>query len=108
MENSHALSFAIGGILSTLAQIAVIIGCIILVTKQKNGATILMLAASILSLFFAIGNFSWTLVASRYGPDSILSWSKIAALIGPLPYILFAVGLLLFAINHVKKQQATG
>ena len=103
MDDSYTLFFALGSILGTLAQLAVIVACIILVSKQKNGGTLLMLIGSILTLVFNILNFSGTLLAGNLGADSILSWTKIFAVIGPIPYILFGVGLLIYAIHHVRK-----
>ncbi|MCL6265632.1 hypothetical protein [Flagellimonas myxillae] len=104
MEDSNMLFYGLGSFLGALAQLAVIVGCIVLVGKRKNTATILMLVASIFSLFFMIGNMLWSVIAGQYGTEAILTWSKLAAVLGPLPYILFAIGLLLYAVNHVKKQ----
>lgn len=108
MEDSTALFYGLGSLLSTLAQLAVILGCIVLINKQKNSATILMLVASVLSFFFAIGNIIWSMITAQYGTESILTWSKIAAVLGPLPYVLFAIGLLLYAVNHVKRRGIVG
>ncbi|MEM7486970.1 MAG: hypothetical protein AAF348_17320 [Bacteroidota bacterium] len=105
MEESHTLFFAIGGILNTLGQLMIIIGCILLTIKQKNIGTIIMLIASILSLFFMIGSFTGNFIAGQYGVDSILSWSKIISVLGPLPYILFAIGLLIYAVKYVDKSK---
>ncbi|MBS9463128.1 hypothetical protein LV716_15060 [Flagellimonas sp. HMM57] len=103
MENSHTLFYAIGGILNALAQLVVIIGCIVLVTKQKNTGTILMLVASILSLLFLIGNFAGNMIAGHYGTDAILLFSKMTAVLTPLPYVLFAAGLLTYGVMYVNK-----
>ncbi|WP_431121638.1 hypothetical protein [Flagellimonas flava] len=103
MDDSYTLFFALGSILGTVAQLAVIIGCIVLVSKQKNAGTLLMLIGSILTLVFNILNFSGSLFAGHRGADSVLSWTKMFAVIGPLPYILFGIGLLVYAIGHVRK-----
>lgn len=103
MDNSQTFIYAIGSLLGVLGQIVVIIACIILISKKKNPATMLMLIASILALVVTILNFSGNIIAAQAGVDSVLTWSKIFALIGPLPYVLFAIGLILFATNHVKK-----
>lgn len=108
MEDSYTLIYALGSILGSLAQVLVIIGCIVLVSKKKNPATILMLVGSILSLVVTVLNFSGTFVAAQHGTDSILTWTKVFAILGPLPYIMFSVGLMLYAINYAKKSPAVG
>ncbi|AWX43026.1 hypothetical protein HME9304_00013 [Flagellimonas maritima] len=100
MEDSHTLYYAFGGILSALGQLALIIGCIVLVIKQKNIGTIIMLVASILSLLFMIASYAGNFIAGSYGTDLILTWSQIIAVVGPIPYILFAAGLLIHAIKY--------
>ena len=47
--------------------------------------------------------YSGTFFAGQQGADSVLSWTKVFAVIGPLPYILFGIGLLVYAIGHVRK-----
>nr|WP_299388864.1 hypothetical protein [Allomuricauda sp.] len=103
MEDSYTFIYALGSILGTLAQLVVIVGCIVLVSKKKNPATIIMLVGSILSLLVSILNFSGTFIAAQYSTDSILTWTKFFAILWPLPYILFAIGLLWYAVNYVKK-----
>ena len=104
MENNEALFFAAGGIFNGIAHLVVIIACIFLVLKRKSAPTILMLIAQLLSLFFYIGSFAWTSLAARQGAESLVQTSKIIAMLGPFPYILFAAGLLWFAINLAKKR----
>ncbi len=105
MDNSQTFIYAIGSLLGVLGQIVVIIACIILISKKKNPATVLMLIASILALVVTVLNFSGNMIAAHNGVDSVLTWSKIFALIGPLPYVLFAIGLMLFVTNHIKKSE---
>ncbi|SHG24469.1 hypothetical protein [Flagellimonas flava] len=103
MDDSQTLIFALGSLLGTLGQLAVIIACIILVSKRKNTATILMLVGSVLGLVFTVLNLSGNILAANGGVESLMTWTKIFALLGPLPYILFGIGLLFYAISFVKK-----
>ncbi|MDC6364992.1 MULTISPECIES: hypothetical protein [Flavobacteriaceae] len=103
MDNTHTIFYAAGGVLNGIAQLIVLIACIVLVIKQKSGATILMLIAQILGLFFSIGGFAWTGLSAQLGPESVLYASKMTAVLSPIPHILFAIGLLLFVFHKVKK-----
>lgn len=105
MEDNQYIFFALGGLMHGITHMAVIIACIILVIKQKNGATILMLIASILTLLFSLGSIVWNQIAARNGAESLVKATKIISVVGALPYILFAIGLLFFVIKHVKKQR---
>ncbi len=105
MENNDSLYFAVGGLFYGLMQLIVLIACIILVLKQRNTATILMLIGQILSIVFSLGRYLWNFLAAQNGVDSVLQAQKIMSMIGPLPYGLFAIGLILFAMNQVKKKR---
>ncbi|MDC6363078.1 MULTISPECIES: hypothetical protein [Flavobacteriaceae] len=105
MENNDSLYFAVGGLFYGLIQLIVLIACIILVLKQRNTATILMLTGQILSIVFSLGGYLWNFLAAKNGVDSLLQANKIMSVVGPLPYGLFAIGLILFAMNQVKKKR---
>jgi hypothetical protein len=104
MDNTDSIYFAASGLLHGIIQLVVIVACIILVAKQKSSATILMLVGQILALLFSMGGYVWNFVAARDGVDSLLMANKIMALLGPLPYAIFAIGLVLYATNQVKKK----
>ncbi|WP_165819378.1 hypothetical protein [Flagellimonas aquimarina] len=74
--------------------------------KQKNSATILMLTASILTLLFSVGSIIWNRIAAYNGAESLVQATKIISILGAIPYILFALGLLLFAVRHLRKSTA--
>ena len=103
MDNSDTLFFAAGGLLNGIAHLLIIIACVVLVIKRKSGPAVLMLAAQVLALLFYVGSLAWTTFAARQGAESLVQTSKILAMLGPLPHILFAVGLLWLAISLVKK-----
>lgn len=104
MENNETFFFAAGGVLNGIAHLTVIIACIILVLKRKSAPTILMLVAQLLVLFLYVGSFAWTAIAARQGAETLVWTSKIIAMLGPFPYILFAAGLLWFVITLAKKR----
>ena len=106
MEN-HTFFYAAGGILNGIAQLVVLIACIVLVIKQKSGSTLMMLVAQILGIFVSVAGLTWTTISAQLGPESVLRASKTMALMGPLPHILFAIGLLWFVYSNVKKRGAT-
>ncbi|RDY61295.1 hypothetical protein [Flagellimonas nanhaiensis] len=106
METNHTFFFAAGGVLNGIAQLVVLIACIILVIKQKSGSTIMMLVAQILGIFVSVGGFTWTALSAQVDPESVLTASKTMALLGPLPHILFAIGLIWFVYSNVKKRES--
>ncbi|PWL38607.1 hypothetical protein DKG77_10130 [Flagellimonas aquimarina] len=106
MENNEYIHFIIGGLLHGISHLAVITACIIMLIKQKNSATILMLTASILTLLFSVGSIIWNRIAAYNGAESLVQATKIISILGAIPYILFALGLLLFAVRHLRKSTA--
>lgn len=103
MENYEAY-FMIGGGLSTLGKLILVLACGILLTKQKNLATILMFSGSVLSIVFSLVIMLGTTFSTQGGPESVVKVNALGSLLTPLPYILFAIGLLLFVAKQVKKQ----
>ncbi|NAY90678.1 hypothetical protein GTQ34_01995 [Muricauda sp. JGD-17] len=103
MENTDTLMFAAGGLLNGIAYLVIIVACILLVAKRKTGATVLMLASQLLGLLFFVASFAWTTISAHQGAESLVKTSKIIAMLGPLPHLLFAVGLLWFVFTLVKK-----
>ena len=106
MENSDTLFFATGGFLNGIAYLLVIVACVVLVLKRKSGPAILMLASQLLALLFFVGSFVVTAVSARQSAETLVSTTKIMALLGPLPHILFAIGLLWFAVSLAKKENS--
>ncbi|WP_298925549.1 hypothetical protein [uncultured Allomuricauda sp.] len=105
METNQYIHFIISGLLNGIAHLIVIIACIVMVVKQKNSATILMLIASILTLLFSAGSIIWNKVAAYNGTESLVQATKITSIIGVIPYILFALGLILYATKYLKKNK---
>ncbi len=103
MENYEAY-FMIGGGLTSLGKLIVVLASGILLAKQRNAGTILMFLGSVLSIVFSIGALLTTTFSAQAGPESIVKVNALSSILSPLPYILFAIGLLLFAAKQVKKQ----
>lgn len=104
MENYEAY-FMIGGGLNTLGKLVLVLACGILLAKQRNWGTILMFLGSVLSIIFSLGTLLLTTFSAQGGPESVVKANALGSILTPLPYILFAIGLLLFAAKQVKKQQ---
>ncbi|WP_136465572.1 hypothetical protein [Flagellimonas onchidii] len=98
--------FVFGGILGGLGTLLFVIGCIVLVVKQKNTGSILMLVGAILSILLYFGNLLWSLIAAREGSEFLAKTSAIQNIVGQLPFIISAIGLLLFGIKYVKKDSS--
>ena len=103
MDNSDTIFFAAGGLLNGIAYLLIIAACVTLVIKRKSGPTILMLASQVLALFFYVGSFAATTISASQSAETLVSTTKIMALLGPLPHILFAIGLLWFAMVLAKR-----
>lgn len=103
MENIQSY-FVFGGILSGLGTLLFLIGCIVLVVKQKNTGTILMLIGAILSILLYFGNLLWSYIAAREGAEFLAKTSAIQNVVGQLPFIISSIGLLLFGVTYLKKR----
>ncbi|MEX0314329.1 MAG: hypothetical protein AB3N18_09140 [Allomuricauda sp.] len=106
MENLQPY-FVFGGILSGLGSLLFVIGCIVLVVKQKNTGTILMLIGAVLSILFYFGNLLWSFCAAREVAEFLAKTSAIQNIVGQFPFIISSIGLLLFGAKHLKKRTTT-
>ncbi|WP_156102330.1 hypothetical protein [Muricauda sp. MAR_2010_75] len=104
MENYEAY-FMIGGGLTSLGKLIAVLASGILLAKQRNWSTILMFLGSVLSIIVSLGFLLLTTFSAQEGPESVVKVNALGSIITPLPYILFVIGLLLFATKQVKKQQ---
>ncbi|MFD2098348.1 hypothetical protein [Flagellimonas iocasae] len=102
MENYEAY-FMIGGGLNALGKLIVVLACGILLLKQRNLGTVLMFSGSVLSIILGLGFLLLSTFSAQEGPESVLNTNALGSILTPLPYILFAIGLLLFAAKQVKK-----
>ncbi|MCR9227653.1 MAG: hypothetical protein NXH90_09575 [Flavobacteriaceae bacterium] len=103
MENLQNY-YVIGGALNTLGQLIIVIASIILLIKQRNIPVFLILLGSTLSILFSVGSVFWNMVSAQDGPESLARNAGIVNIVSQLPYLLFAIGLLLYIIMFVKKQ----
>lgn|SRR5690606_4289524 len=101
MENLEIYYMA-GNAISTIGQLVLLIGCAVLIYKQRNIGTWLMLVGSLLSIVFSVGRMAWTAFASINSPEFYMHTMAILNIFVQFPYLLFAIGLLLFAIKHTK------
>ena len=104
MQNDSIL-FSAGAILHSISHILVLTACIILVIKHRTLPLILMLVAQILVIVFSMGSVVWMALSAEHGTESLMRATKINAILGPLPYILFGVGMLWHAIQTKKESK---
>ncbi|WP_420322847.1 hypothetical protein [Flagellimonas sp.] len=108
MENDESIYFLVGLILNNLASLMLLVTSIILVRKRKSAITILILIANIMAfVFFWISIVGIRIVAQNSGTEGLLKFNYIVNTVGPLPQILFSIGLLLFAVKYFKKNEST-
>ena len=105
MEN-YELLYLTTGLISTIFQLIVIVGCVLLLSKIKSLATVLMFVGSMLSLLFFGFSFLGTSFMARQGAERLVEGIAIMGVLGQIPHILFAMGLLLYVIKYVKKELA--
>lgn len=98
---------SIGPLLHTIANILVLVACIILVTKHRTIPNIIMLVAQIFIIFFSIGSIVWFALSAEHGTESLIRATKINSIIGPLPYIVFAIGMIWHAIQTKMNSRKT-
>ncbi|WP_298903979.1 hypothetical protein [uncultured Psychroserpens sp.] len=97
--------YTVSHVIYNLASLLVVISCIVIVTKKRTLATILMLIGSVFAFLFGIGSIYIYAFTEAYGTDSSIKMNAISNLISGLAYIIFCLGLLLFAISHFKKDR---
>ncbi|MBR9853534.1 MAG: hypothetical protein GYB37_03005 [Algicola sp.] len=107
MANYEAY-FMVGGVLTALGKLILVLASGILFTKQRNLGTTLMFLGSVLSIVFSLGTLLLTTFSAQAGQESVIKANALGSLLTPLPYILFAIGLLLFVIKQVKKHPGNG
>lgn len=95
--------YIVGGILGGLSQLLLLVFCIVLVFKIKNTATLLMLAGSILTIFFYVFNIIWTTIAATNGPEVVAKSVALLNVLQNIPPVIFVIGFSLFVNNHIKK-----
>ncbi|WP_452221057.1 hypothetical protein [Lacinutrix salivirga] len=94
------LHFAATSIISFIVYIIILTACITIYLKKKTISTILLLLGCVLRvLAFALGTISSYFFGSS---GNILQNIIITNYFNTLAFILFGIGLLLFALNDLK------
>lgn len=102
MENAEFI-LALAGILGVVIQLLLIVASIVLVSKDRNAGTILMLLGSILMLFNLFATFLIPILFVRNGIEFLAKsvvWQKV---FDQLPFFLYVLGVLIYAIRIPKK-----
>ena len=102
MESTNFLQYISQGIFYLIEAI-IIIACIMLVFKQRSIATILMLAGSILALFFSLSRTIMFAIPSFSDDfENMMVINNSISLLQGLSYALFGIGFFIFALNYIK------
>ncbi|WP_040279940.1 hypothetical protein [Psychroserpens damuponensis] len=103
MENYEYL-YSISSVIYFLAGICVITASIILYSKKRTVATLLILIGSISAFILNTGSIFLGLITGRFDMDTYIQINAIVNIISGLAYALFCIGLLLFVVNDYKKE----
>ncbi|MEM9076546.1 MAG: hypothetical protein AAGC43_05870 [Bacteroidota bacterium] len=105
MENFEFF-YLTSGVISTIFQLVVIVATGMLFFKKRNLASGLMFFGSLFTvLFYGFSLLGNTLMAYD-GAESVVKFNAIFGIVSQIPHILFALGLLFFAIQHLKREAA--
>ncbi|TAI49097.1 hypothetical protein [Flagellimonas allohymeniacidonis] len=102
MENLEAF-YILGGAINGIFKLIIAAACVILLIRERNLATIFMCIGSILTIFFSLGSVLWTTLAASRSSEALIRSNAIMNLAAQIPVILFAIGILLFALQYGKK-----
>ncbi|MEM9363265.1 MAG: hypothetical protein AAGA43_11545 [Bacteroidota bacterium] len=91
------------GVISTIFQLVAVVATGMLLFKKRSLATGLMFFGSLFSIVFYGFSFLGTTLMARQGAESVVKFNAIFSIINQIPHILFAIGLLLFVIQYLKR-----
>ena len=104
MENFEFF-YLTSGVISTILQLVVIVATGMLFFKKRNMASGLMFFGSLFTvLFYGFSLFGNTLMAYD-GTESVVKFNAIFGIVSQIPRVLFALGLLFFVIQYLKKER---
>ena len=95
LPNYHILAY----IISVLGQLIVLIACIALIIKQRTLATALMLTGMLLTVIFGLVGFLTQIFTADQNPETLIRNQGIFSTLNTLSYLIFGIGLLLFALK---------
>ncbi|WP_303318955.1 hypothetical protein Q4Q34_00065 [Flavivirga abyssicola] len=100
--NDFMTSAIIGNAFSGISQLLLLIGSIIILNKQKNTASFLILFGTIAMILVSFAVILAPFFLEGYAEKALGVQSKLSIL-GGLSRFIFALGLLLFSIRLIKK-----
>ncbi|NMH89475.1 hypothetical protein [Flavivirga algicola] len=103
VANDFFNSAIIGTIFSGISHILLLIGSIIILNKQKTTASFLILLGAIFMILTSLIGILWP-VLSQGNYEKVLEVQGIISIISGLSYFIFALGILLFAVQLIKKE----
>ncbi len=93
MENLEYI-FALAAILGGLVQLILIIAAIILIAKDKNAGTLLMLVGSIMMILNLVAGIVLPMLFAKKGAEFLAKSTALRQLIGQVPFIIYVLGAL--------------
>ncbi len=103
MTDQFEFLFTISSIIYNISGLIVIVASIIIFIKIRTLSTVLMLIGSILTLLLNGTNFIVSLLSNRIGYELYLKLVQITSVISSFTYLIFSMGIILFAIHDLKK-----
>ncbi len=102
MENIQ-YQFIISGLINGLVNLIVLIACIILFSKKRTPATILLLVGGILCFISFFGSIFYNIWAAQQGSIAVINTQVAVSFFQGFAFFVFGIGLLLLAVNDFKK-----
>ena len=102
--NDYLNNVIIAGVFSSISHLLILIGVIIIISKQKNAGSLLMFFGQILILLVSITNIIWPILF-KTGSEKVIQIQSIISILSGISYFIFALGLLLFSIRLIKKER---
>ncbi len=99
--NDYMISFTIGTILNSIAQLIVLIASIILINKVKKTATYLILFGAILKIIMAVVGIVFPFLTKE--PESMLNIQGIISILTGMSLLIFAIGFVLYSTQMIKQ-----
>lgn len=104
MTETQELGFYLSSGLSFLILFITLISTTILIYKERTLATILLFTGSLLSFLSRVSQFFLEIFDANGNMDNRLTIILTFNFLSVFSSLIFAAGLLIFAINYTKKQ----
>lgn len=97
--DDYYITYILGSVLNGFAQLAVVLGCVVLLMHRRRLDAILMLVGSALGIVMWLVIVLGGVFASRLGSMTYVNLQGFFQILGGLAYLIFAAGLVMLAFN---------